>query len=153
MIKNLDNQKYPLLSWLLVFAQVACLIFIGLTAPLKAIRIELQIWELSGVFIAISGIFGLNWHSFSVFPEPKNKGRLVQSGIFAYIRHPTYAGILIVSSTLIWQFWSIPRLLALCLLSFVLIFKILREEKMLAQKFPDYEDYKKNTNRLIPFLW
>ena len=153
MIKNLDNQKYPLLSWLLVFVQVACLIFIGLTAPLKAIRIELQIWELSGVFIAISGIFGLNWHSFSVFPEPKNKGRLVQSGIFAYIRHPTYAGILIVSSTLIWQFWSIPRLLALCLLSFVLIFKILREEKLLAQKFPDYEDYKKNTNRLIPFLW
>jgi protein-S-isoprenylcysteine O-methyltransferase Ste14 len=138
---------------LLVFAQVACLIFIGLTAPLKAIRIELQIWELSGVFIAISGIFGLNWHSFSVFPEPKNKGRLVQSGIFAYIRHPTYAGILIVSSTLIWQFWSIPRLMALCLLSFVLIFKILREEKMLAQKFPDYEGYKKNTNRLIPFLW
>jgi protein-S-isoprenylcysteine O-methyltransferase Ste14 len=138
---------------LLVFAQVACLIFIGLTAPLKAIRIELQIWELSGVFIAISGIFGLNWHSFSVFPEPKNKGRLVQSGIFAYIRHPTYAGILIVSSTLIWQFWSIPRLLALCLLSFILIFKILREEKLLAQKFPDYEDYKKNTNRLIPFLW
>jgi len=148
-----EKQSYALLSWFLVFVQLICLGFIFSSAPWRPIRVELQIWELSGAVIALSGVIGLNWHSFSIFPEPKNKGRLITTGIFAYVRHPIYAGILIVCSALVWQFWTLSRVVALLILLIVFISKILKEEIFLSKKFPEYIEYKKNTNRLIPFLW
>jgi len=137
----------------LVAIQVGCLVFLFTTGPVTAKRIDLQIWELSGLFLAIAGLVGLNWHSFSVFPEPKTKGRLITGGIYAYIRHPMYAGILIICGTLVIQFWSLPRLACWLVLACVFIVKILKEEKLLASRFPEFEEYKNQTNRLIPFLW
>jgi protein-S-isoprenylcysteine O-methyltransferase Ste14 len=133
--------------------QIVSLTYLLSTGPWLTIRIELLIWQLSGAFLAISGLLGLSWHSFSVFPEPKIKGRLIKNGIYAFIRHPMYAGVLMVFGTLVLQFWSVERLVAFLFLALVFVLKIVKEEKLLAQKFPDYIDYQKNTNRLIPFLW
>jgi protein-S-isoprenylcysteine O-methyltransferase Ste14 len=151
--KTVEKQNYSVLSWILVSIQLICLFYIFVSASWKAVHINLQIWELSGSFLALSGVLGLNWHSFSIFPEPKNKGRLITNGIFAYIRHPIYAGILMVCGSLIWQFWSFERFLTLGILTLVFINKIQKEERFLIEKFPEYYDYKKTTNRLIPFLW
>ena len=150
-IKN--QPSYSRLSWILVLAQIGCLYYLFQSAPWKVIRVHLQIWELSGVFLAISGILGLNWHSFSVFPEPGKKSRLIKTGIFAFIRHPIYAGIIIIIGTLVLQFWSIPRLLVSLLLFGIFILKIKMEERLLLKKFPEYSDYQNSTNRLIPFIW
>lgn len=147
------SQKYPLRSWLLVGAQVACLFYLFSTASWKVIRIDLQIWELSGVFLALAGLVGLGRFSFNVFPEPRNKGRFVRSGIYAFIRHPMYAGILIVTATLVWQFYSWDRLVCWLLLTGIFLLKIEIEELALGLKYPEYADYQKNTNRLIPFVW
>ncbi len=147
------KQKISPKSWILVAIQLGCLFYIYYSAPLKAIRIDLQIWELSGLFLAISGLFGLSWHSFSVFPEPKTKGRLITDGIYSFIRHPMYAGVLIVVGTLVIQFFAIPRLICLLVLATVFILKIVEEEAFLSKRFPEYADYQKKTNRLIPFIW
>jgi protein-S-isoprenylcysteine O-methyltransferase Ste14 len=153
MMKEKIKEHYSIQSWILVGIQLACLAFIFFSAPWRTIRIELQIWQLSGIFLAVSGLVQLNWHSFSVFPEPKRKGRFVKSGIFAFIRHPMYAGVLIVVGSLVLQFWSWERLSAGLILALVFVLKILKEEKLLAEKYPEYIDYQKNTNRLIPFIW
>jgi protein-S-isoprenylcysteine O-methyltransferase Ste14 len=146
-------QVYSTLSWVLVTIQLFCLFFLFSSAPWKTIRIELQIWQLSGIFLAVSGLLQLSWHSFSIFPEPKTKGRFIRKGIYAYIRHPMYAGVLMVVATLIIQYWSWYRLISAGLLAFVFVLKIVKEEKFLSQKFPEYLEYQKNTNRLIPFVW
>lgn len=146
-------QKYPVRSWLLVAAQLACLVYLFYTGPWKAIRIDLQIWELSGVFLAVSGLFGLGRFSFSVFPEPRQKGRFVCSGIYAFIRHPMYAGILMIMATLVWQFYSWDRALCYGLLLVVFVVKIRIEERELLRRFPEYAQYQQNTNRLLPFVW
>jgi protein-S-isoprenylcysteine O-methyltransferase Ste14 len=154
MTKNtIERQSYSAQSWILVSLQLICLGYIFTSASWRAVRIDLQIWELSGVFLALTGVLGLNWHSFSIFPEPKTKGRLITSGIFAYIRHPIYAGILLVCSSIIWQYWSIERVLTFLSLTSIFIIKIQKEEKFLITKYPEYSDYQKITNRLIPFLW
>jgi len=144
---------HSLFSWLLVGVQIALLGYLLSSASWRAIRIDLQIWELSGAFLAISGVLGLSWHSFSIFIEPKSKGKLVRTGIFAFIRHPVYAGILMVCAALVWQFWTLPRIFAWLALLLIFIIKIRKEEAFLSKKFPEYLDYKINTNRLIPFVW
>lgn len=146
-------QKYPLRSWLLVASQLACLVYLFSTASWKAIRIDLQIWELSGVFLTIAGLVGLGRFSFNVFPEPRTRGRFVRSGVFAFIRHPMYAGVLLISTTLIWQFFSWDRLVSGLILTAIFVIKIRLEEKILEAKFSEYNDYQQNTNRLIPFIW
>ncbi len=146
-------KHHSLYSWLLVLGQMACLAFLAATGPFVNKRVDFQIWELTGLFLMLSGLLALNWHSFSVFPEPKAKGRLIRNGIFAFIRHPMYAGLLLIAGTLVWEFWSWPRVLAWGLLLILLVVKIVKEEHLLQSRFPDYHAYMQNTNRLIPFVW
>lgn len=147
--------KYPvsLKSWFLVVIQVLALIYLARTGPIRAEHIEFQIWQLSGLFLAISALVGLNWHSFSVFPEPKPKGQFIRTGVYAYIRHPMYAGVLMVCGSLVWEFFSWDRLVALVFLLVVFVIKILDEERFLKARFAEYRDYCENTNRLVPFIW
>ena len=147
------TQQYSKTSWLLVISQLACFLYLFTGGPWLAHRIDLQIWQLSGALITISGLLGLKWHSFGVFPEPKIEGRLVTTGIYAYIRHPMYAGILVVCITLVWQYPTISRLLVWLFLACIFVIKIIKEENFLVEKFPEYADYKTKTNRLIPFIW
>jgi protein-S-isoprenylcysteine O-methyltransferase Ste14 len=140
-------------SIVLVGIQFTSLILIYITGPSVAQRMDLLIWELAGLVISIWGLFGLSWHSFSVFPEPKQKGKLITHGIYNYIRHPMYAGILILTGSLIIQFWSPLRFCSFLCLGLVFILKIRKEEALLSSRFPEFEEYKRRTNRLIPFVW
>lgn len=149
----LPKNPYSLRSWTLVGIQAASLLYLSLSAPMRTIRIDLQIWQLSGVFLALAGLVRFNRHTFSIFPEPKPAGILITSGIYSYIRHPMYAGLLVLYGTLLIQFFSWPRLLILLVLAIVFVMKILKEEEFLKGKFPEYADYQQKTNRLIPFLW
>jgi len=145
--------RNPIRSWVLVVLQALSLLYLAVSAPVISHRADYQIWQLSGLFISISGLLGLSWHSFSVFPEPKKTGRFISSGIYRFIRHPMYAGILIISFVLVWEYYSIWRLATWIILGFVFVLKIQREEQLLEASFPEYEAYKQNTNRLIPFIW
>ena len=87
------------------------------------------------------------------FPEPSEKAVLVRRGIFSLIRHPLYAGALLMSTgwALISQSW--PALL----LTFGLIpffdAKARREELRLRNRFPEYGDYEKRVKRFVPGLY
>lgn len=147
------KETIRLRSWALVSAQILIIAFLLADMPWVAYRADFQIWQLFGALLALGGILGLGWRSFSVFPEPKARGRLVQTGVYAYIRHPMYAGLLVFCGVLIWQNFNWLRLGLFLGLVGVLVLKIFIEENELEKKFPEYSDYKKSTNRLIPFLW
>jgi protein-S-isoprenylcysteine O-methyltransferase Ste14 len=80
--------------------------------------------------------------------------RVIDTGPYAYVRHPMYAGA-------IWLFVGIPLALgswwsiALIILVFpVLLWRLLDEEKILARDLPGYTEYMKRvTYRLIPHVW
>lgn len=146
-------KKLNPISLLLVAVQLACLSIIYLTGPLICIRVDLQIWQLSGLFLAISGLISLGRKSFSVLPEPKSKGVFVRKGIYAFIRHPMYAGIILVCICLVWQFPSPLRWGSFVVLLLVLVVKINREEAYLTERYEEYPEYQRQTNRLIPFIW
>lgn len=101
-----------------------------------------------GVAIGLLGISGLR-RSLSVFPTPTDTATLVTDGIYKYIRHPMYTGIILVAVAIT---LFKPSLLAIVLFTSLLIVLIIKssyEEKLLLKKFPGYEQYKLRTGRFF----
>lgn len=80
--------------------------------------------------------------------------KIVDSGLYSIVRHPMYA-------VTIWLFLAIPIVLGswwalLCMAAypFLMIVRILNEEKILADELEGYKAYMKKVKwRLIPFVW
>jgi protein-S-isoprenylcysteine O-methyltransferase Ste14 len=87
------------------------------------------------------------------FPKPSAGARLVQSGIYALIRHPLYTAVFCGSTgwALVWQSW--PALLAALALAPLFDAKARREERWLRQHFSGYSDYEKRVRRFIPWVY
>jgi protein-S-isoprenylcysteine O-methyltransferase Ste14 len=90
--------------------------------------------------------------NFGIFPEPRERARLVTTGPYALVRHPMYLAVLLFAAGFALGWRGLPQLLALALLAAVLHVKASREERLLAQKFPEYRDYAARTARIVPGL-
>src|SRR5215471_10990188 len=80
--------------------------------------------------------------------------KVVSTGLYAYVRHPMYAGVLpmLVGMPLaLGSWWS---LFGLVLVVPAIIWRLLDEEKFLHKNLPGYTEYTKKVRyRLIPFIW
>jgi protein-S-isoprenylcysteine O-methyltransferase Ste14 len=76
---------------------------------------------------------------------------LVTDGIYRFVRHPIYAGdlLLVIGLQLALQSWLF--LLGL-MIAVVIVRQAVAEEKLLLTKFPEYHDYCVRTKRFFPFL-
>lgn len=105
-----------------------------------------------GLTTAITGRIqlGNNWvdlEDFTVLPDQK----LVNSGIYKYIRHPIYIGdaLLIIGLELALNSWLV--VIGFALLP-VIYKQALDEEAILTQAFPEYRVYKQHTKMFVPYL-
>lgn len=102
-----------------------------------------------GVVVLILAMLQLS-KNLSPFPSPKTNSELVQSGLYKYVRHPIYTGILISSFSFALATASGFRILISILLYILFIAKSEYEEKLLMQRYKEYETYKKRTGRFFP---
>lgn len=80
--------------------------------------------------------------------------RLIQSGLYRYVRHPRYTGVILMSLSLALVFASAIGLLFTLAIMINLIVRIRREEKMLSAEFgAEWADYHSRTKALIPFIY
>ena len=81
--------------------------------------------------------------------------RLVREGPYHYLRHPGYAGFVLMAFGLSIGFSSLIGLLAIPLLLVpALVYRMGVEEKLLAEQFGEvYRVYARSTSRLIPGLY
>jgi protein-S-isoprenylcysteine O-methyltransferase Ste14 len=81
--------------------------------------------------------------------------KLVKQGLYKYIRHPSYFGSLLsfIGFGLTLNNWiSLFIILIPVLISF--IYRIYIEEKLLSEQIGlEYDDYKKNTKKLLPYIY
>ena len=84
---------------------------------------------------------------------PSVKDTLVRYGLYAYVRHPIYAGgFAIVAGLALIKPTS--AFVTACMLAFIwLIVQARLEEIDLLQRMPDYKDYMKQVPRFLPRLW
>ena len=107
---------------------------------------------LIGALTALAGVLSLG-QNLTAVPYPKEDASLVESGIFRFVRHPIYSGIIL--SSLGWGLLSnslLTLLLALVLFIFFDV-KSRREEQWLSEKYADYTTYQTRVRKLIPLIY
>jgi protein-S-isoprenylcysteine O-methyltransferase Ste14 len=107
---------------------------------------------LLGALLAIAGLLALG-SALTPFPHPRDNATLRQSGLYGWVRHPIYGGIIISSFSWSAAWLSVPGLL--CSLATLYFFnrKIAREERSLRVRFPDYSTYAARVKKLVPWIY
>lgn len=86
--------------------------------------------------------------------EVDQEQTVIDTGPYAVVRHPMYAGILplyLFSPLALGSFWA---LIPAALLPAIIIARIFNEEKVLCRDLPGYADYMRRVrHRLIPGIW
>lgn len=101
-----------------------------------------------GVMVLILALLQLNRH-LSPFPTPKSNAELIRTGLYKYIRHPIYTGILLTLFGYAVHQASLFRLLVAVALLVLFYFKSSYEEKRLMEVYPEYEAYRRETRRFL----
>jgi protein-S-isoprenylcysteine O-methyltransferase Ste14 len=106
-----------------------------------------------GGALRIAPVFVLG-RRFSGLVAIQEGNRLVTSGLYGAIRHPSYLGLLVCALGWVVAFRSIAGVLLTVLLVPVLVARIRSEETLLASQFgEEYAAYRARTWRLIPKLY
>ena len=111
-----------------------------------------QILFYSGIVIAIWAAILLG-PNLTPLPKPKPSGEFIQSGLYRFVRHPIYFGVILVC----FGWAGIEQTLYTLVLAIILLIffdlKSRQEEIWLTEKFSEYDVYIQNTKKLIPFLY
>lgn len=91
--------------------------------------------------------------NFRVFAAPRRSGTLIKTGVYAWIRHPMYIGVVlaILGYAILWGAKYSLVLVLGCAIFYVI--KAIKEEQLLREKYPDYADYARTTWKFIPFVY
>lgn len=114
--------------------------------PARGIRIFGLLLIIIGSVLVVWGHLVLGWPSHM----PSVRDPLVHHGLYAYVRHPIYAGGLLIFPGLGLLKPTLP-LISACTLGVVyLIIQARLEEIDLMQRLPAYRDYMKEVPRFVP---
>lgn len=103
-----------------------------------------------GLVLAFRGVVDLNG-ALTPLPRPRDGAELVETGAYAFVRHPIYGGLIVVAfGWAIVQASMVAVALAAVLAAFLSV-KSAREEVWLERRFPAYAAYRARTPRLIPW--
>jgi protein-S-isoprenylcysteine O-methyltransferase Ste14 len=156
----------PLADKILVLLLIATFIGLVVFIPLDVFRFHLL--ASPGTVVSSAGLllFAAGWwiltlamidNPFAVAVvrlQEERDQKVIDSGVYAVVRHPMYAGAipLLVGMSL-WLESYTAAVLAIIPFS-TLVLRIRIEEKLLIQELKGYEEYTKRVRyRLIPFLW
>jgi protein-S-isoprenylcysteine O-methyltransferase Ste14 len=86
--------------------------------------------------------------------EIQKEQKLIDTGLYSFVRHPMYlaATILYLASSLV--LGSYYSLIPMAILPFLLGYRIVNEEKVLLKGLPGYDKYMEKVKyRMIPYIW
>ena len=142
------------------YMTLGAVIFIA--APLENVLRPAHASGLQQVLGALIGLTGLTLVLFSyralgknfrVYAAPRRNGTLVTSGIYSKVRHPMYTGVIAIFAGWILFFGSLlsgPLWLAF---SILYVIKSVKEERILSDRFPEYEGYRKKNWAFLPYIY
>lgn len=80
--------------------------------------------------------------------------KVISTGPYAVVRHPMYAGALVMLVGMPLALGSVWGLLAVLVIAAVIVWRLLDEEEFLAKNLPGYAEYRRTVRyRLVPFVW
>ena len=144
-----------MLQLLFMAVVLVCGLFVGANwagAPRFAAGVAGAVLMAGGVALGFLGVRDLD-RSISALPRPTDDAVLISDGIYRRLRHPIYAGLILLALG-----WSLltASVLALVLtgaFAVLLDLKARREEVWLRDRFPGYAAYAARTRRFVPGLY
>jgi protein-S-isoprenylcysteine O-methyltransferase Ste14 len=91
--------------------------------------------------------------SLTPLPRPRDDAELVDSGIYARLRHPMYAGLILAALGWSALTRSLPAFAVAILLALLLDAKSRREEDWLVERYPTYPAYRLRSKRFLPGVY
>jgi protein-S-isoprenylcysteine O-methyltransferase Ste14 len=138
---------------ILVTIQFTCLALLMVVTNWLA----LPLWSF--LLLGISGLLAfwamavMKLGNFNIVPYPVTNGNMVTVGPYKVIRHPMYTSIFIFALALLAGQFDYLKLIISIVLVAGLVVKMIYEEGLLCNHFPDYKAYMQKTERVIPFVW
>lgn len=111
------------------------------------------IFFIVGIIAALWSLLTMQIRYFSPFPEPPKKHKLAQSGLYQYIRHPMYMGIMLIGLAFVFSRPSFQIFLIYLILIYDLDMKAGLEEELLSKIYPEYKGYMGKTKKFVPYLY
>ncbi len=139
-------EKYALV---VVIAAILILIVDGDLFTLKPYVIAVQVL---GLALAVSARATFRNQQFRVVADP-GSGPLIQRGPYRVLRHPAYTGVLLIIWASVFGHPDVFNLVLGVIVTSVALTRILFEEQLLREKYPEFEEYSRHTKRIIPFVW
>jgi protein-S-isoprenylcysteine O-methyltransferase Ste14 len=104
-------------------------------------------------FLAISFVFRENSFS-SATVELTSDQKVISSGPYAWVRHPMYAGALVMLLGMPVALGSWWGLLVVAVIFAALVWRLIDEERFLSRNLPGYAEYRQKVRyRLLPLVW
>jgi protein-S-isoprenylcysteine O-methyltransferase Ste14 len=125
-------------------------------------------WSSPPLSLAIVGwagfalALGIVWWTFAVNPflseqvriQDDRGHRVISTGPYQYVRHPMYAGIIIVVISVPLVLRSLWALILAGMIVILFVVRTIMEDRTLQEELPGYKEYSKEVRyRLVPHVW
>jgi protein-S-isoprenylcysteine O-methyltransferase Ste14 len=121
---------------------------------------SLRVKILGGIGLIFSFLFFFRSYTDNTFVSPlvriqtERKHQVVSTGVYGFVRHPMYLGGLLLFIGTPMLLSSLYGVIIGVAILFLLVVRIIGEEKMLVSELEGYTDYQKKVKyRLLPFVW
>lgn len=114
-----------------------------------AIDFAASLFLIGGTYLCLLAVTSLG-RSLSIMPEAR---KLVTDGLYRLVRHPLYLAELIANVGVFLQYRSWLAAAILVAVTFFLLRRMVWEERILAEAFPEYIAYRQRTRRLLPWVY
>ncbi|MGI6451662.1 MAG: methyltransferase family protein [Desulfitobacteriia bacterium] len=102
------------------------------------------------LFLILNGWYNIYKKYWS---KEKGTGSVVKSGVYKYIRHPQYTGLLLLSLGMLIEWATLPLLILYPVIVVMYVRLAKREEEDMLKEFGDeYREYMRTTKMFIPYL-
>lgn len=138
-----------LVGLLVMVAALVGLYLTGSLFSLQPIAIALQVLAVALMVWARLAFGGRSFHASA---DP-TAGGLVTTGPYRYIRHPIYTAACLFGWGGIVTHWSLLSAGLGVLLFLGGLARLLCEERLVKESYPEYLEYSKATKRMIPYVF
>ncbi len=159
-IRRNNEPKFGIKSLFIVFglqAVLAWIISLPLLAAITA-QTHLSPLDVAGITLWVLGMTFESvgdWQLAAFKSDPRNRGKVLEHGLWRYTRHPNYFGefciwwgyYLIALSAGGW--WSLPAPVLMTVL-LLKVSGVALQEKDIGERRPAYKDYVRRTNAFFP---
>jgi protein-S-isoprenylcysteine O-methyltransferase Ste14 len=105
---------------------------------------------VAALLLIISGWYQIYKKYWS---KETGKGALVKTGVYRYIRHPQYTGLMLLSLGMMIEWATLPLLILFPVMIFMYVRLAKREERDMTDEFgEEYVAYCRRTKMFIPFV-